>query len=294
MHGGPPQNGRGALPSSQDNPTRRSARLQESSQHSEVRDLQNRLDGFQRQNQSLKAKLEMCRNRLQGCQDKNRENEQRLDFYLAAIQDKSLECHELKDKMEELEQASAGNQGTGWSLRNILPGPACSQKPDNDELENLRAKLARRETYIASLQDEIRTLNQRMERQAQQMQAQTIEFAQELDDVRKKALVKVPKLSDTEIQGEWKTIGCLIRQFILKYLRDPLDLPTIGYLAQRDLFKWLPDMVRTLQFPMLRPAIMESWIWHFLCFRVFDSQSHLWAGSVGTTFSSVGDQIRGE
>ncbi|KAL2257317.1 hypothetical protein VTK26DRAFT_339 [Humicola hyalothermophila] len=52
---------------------------------------------------------------------------------------------------------------------------------------------------------------------------------------------------------------------------------------------WCPARHRVRQ--ILKIAL-EAWIWHFLCFRVFDSHSLLWAGELGRDFSIQSERIR--
>ena len=221
--------------------------------------------------------------------------------YQIVIEDKSLECRALKQKVEVLEKEIASvNQGSGWSkIGNILPSRSRGRdaQPEDDEFGKLRTRFARQKDFNASLQAEILKLQQQAKQakqQDQQRQTQITGLVQELDETKKKTLVKAPKISDTEIQGEWKTIGGLIRQFVFKYLRGPLSSSAIQELAQLEQFHWLPDIARTLQSPLFRPIVWESWIWHFLCFRIFDAQSSVWAGQVGVAFSTPCEQIRGE
>ncbi len=206
--------------------------------------------------------------------------------YRIVNQDKSLECNSLQEKVDGMEKQIAS--------ANLLPALRRSQQLEDDELAKLRMKFARQKDFISSLQTENLKLHQQTKQQAQQMQAQITEFAHELDEAKRDTLVRVPKISDTEIQGEWKAIGCFIRQFVMNYLQGPLHSSAIEGLAQLEQFHWLPDIVRTLQSPVLRPIVMESWIWHFLCFRIFDSKSSVWAGKVGAAFSTPCEQIRGE
>ena len=218
--------------------------------------------------------------------------------YQVVNEDKSLECRALKQKMEVLEKQIASlNQGSGWhKIGNMLPSRSRGRdaQPEDDEFGKLRTRFARQKDLNSSLQAEILKLQQQAKQQAQQMQTQITEFAQDLDETKKETWVKAPKVSDTEIQGEWKTIGGLIRQFVLKYLRGPLSSLAIQELAQLEQFHWLPDIARTLQSPLFRPIVWESWIWHFLCFQIFDAQSSVWAGQVGVAFSTPCEQIRGE
>ncbi len=218
--------------------------------------------------------------------------------YKLVIEESTSECRGLRQEMKVLKtQIASVNQASGRpKVGNIL-----SSKPkgrdaqhEDDELGKLRTRFARQQDFISSLQGEIRKLQQQTKQQAQQMQNQFTEFVQELDEAKKQSLVKAPKFSDTDIQGRWTTIGGLIRQFVLKYLRGPLDPSTTQELAELEEFRWLPDIMRMLQSPIFRPVAMESWIWHFLCFRIFDSKSSVWAGQVGVAFSTPCEQIRGE
>ncbi|KAK4154994.1 hypothetical protein C8A00DRAFT_13908, partial [Chaetomidium leptoderma] len=157
----------------------------------------------------------------------------------------------------------------------------------------LREKLARYKRHLRDLAAENRELHQRTTTQARQLQAQSSGFAQELDDLKSKAFVKCAKVSDTEVQGKWKTLGFSIRQFVMSHFPVALDRQTVQLLAPMEEFMWLPEMATTLQTPMVCHIVLESWIWHFLCFRVFDSHSDFWAGEVGKTLNTQCDQLRG-
>lgn len=56
---------------------------------------------------------------------------------------------------------------------------------------------------------------------------------------------------------------------------------------------WLPELAMALQAPMPYQVTLETWIWHLLCFRIFDSHSLFWAGEVGKTFRIQCDELRG-
>ncbi len=249
-----------------------------------AQDLLNKRDEIQQDNQWLEGEIKRQRDVI--C------------AYKFVIEDKSSECRTLKKEVEVLKQQIASvNQGSGWpKTGNILSSKSRGRdaQPDDDELGKLRTRFARQKDFISSLQGEILKLQQQTKQQAQRMQTQITGLIQELDEAKKKTWVKAPKVSDTEIQGKWTTIGGLIRQFVLKYIRGPLDPSSTQELAQLEQFHWLPDIMRMLRSPILRPVALESWIWHFLCFRIFDSQSSVWAGKLGVAFSTSCEQIRGE
>jgi hypothetical protein len=248
-----------------------------------VHELQTQVGNLTRENASLKEDIEAYEETLSG--------------YRVTIEDKCAECVELREEVESLKKhISSANQGGGWSqtLSSLLPRSKDAEKNQDEQLAKLQEKLARYRKFASNLESENLQLRQKTAQQEQQIQDQVIEFARELDEMKRETSIEVPTIPDTEIQGEWKSLGCLIRQFIMKHLGGPLDLSTVQQAAQTKTFCWLPEMAKALQSPLLRPIVLESWIWHLLCFGVFDSQSTFWAGDIGKSFSVPCDQIRGE
>ncbi|KAK4110218.1 hypothetical protein N656DRAFT_830865 [Canariomyces notabilis] len=145
---------------------------------------------------------------------------------------------------------------------------------------------------VTELRNELGQLKQTNMQQAKQIRTQTADFSRELEELKSKAFFTAPKVSDTEIMKKWKVLGFSIRQFISSYLSGPLDPPTLRLLEQKQEFRWLPHIATTLQLPILRPILFESWIWHFLCFRVFDLRSSLWGGEAGKLLGSSSEIIR--
>ncbi|KAL2016083.1 hypothetical protein VTK56DRAFT_4290 [Thermocarpiscus australiensis] len=152
--------------------------------------------------------------------------------------------------------------------------------------------MAEYDDVVRKLRTENRELQRGVAEQARHIQTQTMGFAEELDRLRSQAFVDAPKVSDSEIQAQWRNLNFSIRQFVSRYLPGSLGGPTVQRLAQQEIFKCLPDMEKTMQLPLLCPVILESWIWHFLCIRLFDSHSDFWAGDIGQAFSKMCDQTR--
>lgn len=218
-----------------------------------------------------------------------------LHGYRQVMDDKSSECTDLKRQLEEMGQTTAShNRGSSWSFSNLLPGTRESHKPESSIVNELRNNLDECKRKIQDLEAENRNLQHRTTEQAKHLQTQSTKFAQELDDLRSKTVVKGAKVSDTEIQSKWKTLSFSIRQFVSSHFPAVVELQTILLLAHNETFKWIPEMALTLQTPMVCHMALESWIWHYLCFRVFDSHSDFWAGEIGKKFGDQCDQMRGE
>jgi hypothetical protein len=147
--------------------------------------------------------------------------------------------------------------------------------------------------YIVQQDVEISRLLGESSEQKKRLQEQTIDFSRELKDLKNKQLVKAPSISDSEVQGEWKALDFEVRQFVAKYLQDPLDQISVQRLGQLEYFKWLPEMTKTLGSPFLCNIALRSWIWHFLCFRIFDTQSGFWSGDMGKASNVLNDQVIG-
>lgn len=266
--------------------TRRSQRLQHNNQHTEGPSPQ--------QVQQLRARLSEAMKDIRALKEENEDHKRVHESYRDVIEDKSHECAQLKLRIGELEkQLASATQGSGWPLRNLMTRSRSTQKTEHEELEKLRSKLDQHKNIESALQIRNRELREK-DHQIRQLQAQITEFAQELDSAKSKVFINVPQISDTEVQTEWKALGCLIRQFVLKHLRGPLEPSVIQELANIETFCWLPESARTLHVSLLRPIVLESWIWHFLCFKIFDSGSEVWAGEIGRAFSGPCDQIRCE
>jgi hypothetical protein len=223
-----------------------------------------------------------------------------LDNYRGAFNDKGLECVSLRDQLEsskkQVASAIQSAQRSGWpiSLSNIFQRQKDNQKFEQNVITELQTKLAESEHDIRSLQAENIKLRNRTTEQERRMHKQTAEFAQDLQDIRSKELLKATKLSDTEILRRWKALGFTVRQFISSHLPESVDGSTVQHLSQLEEFKWLPKMKDTLQIPLLCPTALESWIWHFLYIQIFDSHSEFWAGQIGKAFGIQCDQIRSQ
>ncbi|KAK4233973.1 hypothetical protein C8A03DRAFT_19048 [Achaetomium macrosporum] len=172
-------------------------------------------------------------------------------------------------------------------------GDSYSEPRDDGRVEdNMRRKIAEYEDRILQLKAENTRLLQKSSEQENRLRAQTTEFARELEEIRSKQLIKTPSTCDSEVQGEWKALDFEVRQFVSNYLRDPLSLSTVRRLEQLEIFKWLPEMSKTLRSPFVCNIVLQSWVWHFLCFRIFDAHSVFWAGDIGKGFSVLSQQIR--
>lgn len=214
--------------------------------------------------------------------------------YRDVLEDKTLQCAELKSRLEELEQKLAAKQGTGWGLGHFLPASWEGQRPYETDTAKLRKETDGYEQGMRRLVAENDRLQQQMSEQQRQMDAQTAEFAQELEAIKSRHFINVPKVTDTAIRSDWEALGFSIRQFVAKYLPDSLDLPTVQQLAQDNTFSWLPQMSKTLQSSMLCPILLGSWIWHFLYIRIFGPSSKFWAGSIGKGLRMQYEKLYGE
>ncbi|GAB1319159.1 hypothetical protein MFIFM68171_09369 [Madurella fahalii] len=218
-----------------------------------------------------------------------------VDCYRKITDDKSLECVDLKRRLQNLEQQLApANQASGWALGSLFLKPRDSQRPNNEEVVELRMTVVKYENAIRQLKNETHQLREKATRQAEHIRIQTSRFSRELDELRNNAfLIKAPTMSDTEIVAKWKALGFSIRQFISNYVLGSLTLPKAQQLAQAEPFRWLPKAAKTLQLHFLRHAALESLIWHFLCFQIFDLHSRFWAGEAGEVLGREYDRIRG-
>ncbi|KAK4035110.1 hypothetical protein C8A01DRAFT_18158 [Parachaetomium inaequale] len=157
------------------------------------------------------------------------------------------------------------------------------------ELQAENYKLQRRaadcERKIGELGAENCKLQRKDAERKEQMQLQTTRFAAELKAIRNKDFVNIPNLSDAAVQGNWRTLCFSVRQFVSIHLPESLDLSTIEALAGSEAFSWLPNASKTLQAPLFCPILLESWVWHFLCIRIFDPSSTYWAGEEGKTWA---------
>jgi hypothetical protein len=198
----------------------------------------------------------------------------------------SVDCNGLRAELTQLGQnnASPGHRS----------GSGDNQKLDYELTAKLQRKIAESEDRVRKLEAQNAQLLQKTAAQQNHIQAQTAKFARELEDVRGSALIKAPKVSDSEIQGKWKALGFAVRQFVTKSLPESLDFPTVQHIVQQEEFNWLPEISKTLRYPFLCNIVLESWVWHFLCFRILDSHSNFWAGDIGKGFNMLKDRIGGE
>jgi hypothetical protein len=119
------------------------------------------------------------------------------------------------------------NQGLGWRLTNFFSGSGDSQGPTDREIIRLRTAMAEKEKEIQNLRCELSRLEQVTAEQEKRIQTQTAEFSSELEELKSKAFLRAPKVSDTEITAKWKALCFSIRQFISSYLSGQLDPPTL-------------------------------------------------------------------
>lgn len=221
---------------------------------------------------------------IQALKNKIHRREEMILIYRATIEDKALECMNLKAQLPSLRDDIA-NQGSSWSFINFPSRVFDGERAENKEIADLRLNIAQRDESIEQLKAENDKLRRKTAEQSKHIQNQTIEFSQEMEVLRNKISVNVPKISDTEIQNEWRSLGFVIRQFIAAYLPSSMDLAGARRLVELEDFRWVPQIKKTLQAPTLCPIVFESWIWHFLCFRIFDSGSEVWAGETGRMLS---------
>ncbi|KAK3294583.1 uncharacterized protein B0H64DRAFT_190626 [Chaetomium fimeti] len=208
------------------------------------------------------------------------------------LERKSTECNFLEQNvrglMEKLNTVNTA-QNQGWSL-NMFSGTRNSDRAAEQLITELKTKLANDEWKIGGLQAENHKLQSEVAEHQKQLQLQTSQFSGELEAIKSNIFVNVPSLSDTAIQGKWGALCFSVRQFVSVHLPESLDLPTIQGLADVEHFDWLPDTL--LRTPLLCPILLESWVWHFLCIRIFDSRSKHWAGEEGKILGILCDRFR--
>jgi uncharacterized coiled-coil protein SlyX len=249
---------------------------------------------LKRENESLRNEIDKLGERTKTLSEKNETLRQDFRYVRRAVEIKSVECAELRDKAAHLEKLQSANQSSGWSLPNFLPGTKSGNTAAENTIAELETKVAGYERKIKELEAHTSQLEQQTAEQKKSMQVQTARFAQELEVIRNKTATNTPSLSDTDIQGRWSALGFSVRQFVSNHLPESLDPATIQFLAELKQFNWLPQMAKTLQVPLLCPILLESWIWHFLCFRIFDSCSKVWAGEEGKILGVLCERIRGQ
>ncbi|KAK3294585.1 uncharacterized protein B0H64DRAFT_443651 [Chaetomium fimeti] len=245
------------------------------------------------ENERLEAENQILREQNEELMETKTSLRRGLDDLGRVVEDMGQKSGRPKESIDKMRQPTAAtNQDSGWFPRNLFRNTGNSQVSRDTGVNALLTENTKCKKRIQELTAENREMSQTVAEQASQIRKQRAEFAQELDDLRDKAFAKGVKLSDTEIQTKWKMLGFSIRQFVSEYFPEPLDGHTAHLLAQKRLFTWLPQPAMTLQAPMLYQVTLESWIWHFLCFRIFDSHSSFWAGEVGKAFRIQCDQFR--
>ncbi|KAH6856362.1 hypothetical protein B0I37DRAFT_443043 [Chaetomium sp. MPI-CAGE-AT-0009] len=246
------------------------------------------------ENERLKGEKEELKGQNEELMEENASLSSALGDLQREFQDMVSRNHNLKNKIEEMRQATTGgDQGSvSWFLRNAVRSTRNNQVSRDAGVSALLTETTKYKKRVQELTAENREMSQRVAEQAIQIQKQRTEFAQELDDLMHKAFAKGARVSDTEIQTKWKTLGFSVRQLVSEYFPEPLDSHTAQLLARQELFKWLPEPAIVLQAPMLYQVALESWVWHCLCFQIFDSHSSFWAGEVGKAFRIQCDGFR--
>jgi hypothetical protein len=238
---------------------------------------QNKLEELERKNERLaKENTELV--------EEHGSLRQNVKSLMRSLELKSVECNGLRAKLEQVGQnnnAPPGHRSGSGDNKNLNYGPTAK----------LQQKIAEYEDRVRKLEVQNAQLLQRTSAQDNHIQSQTAKFARELGDIRSSELIRAPKVSDSEIQGKWKALGFAVRQFVSKYLPDSLDFQTVQRIAQKEEFKWLPEMSKTLRHPFLCNIVLESWVWHFLCVQILDSHSNFWAGDIGRSFNMLKDRV---
>lgn len=235
--------------------------------------------------EELEQRNEMLGERNDELVEENRLLRRDVKSLMRSIELKSIESSGLRNKLVQLGQngASGGQRSGSGDNQNLDYGPTAE----------LQQKIAEYEDHVRNLEAQNTQLLRNASDCESHIQSQTAQFARELEDIRGNDF-RAPKVSDSEIQGKWKALGFAVRQFVSKHLPESLDLPAVQHIAQQEEFKWLPEISKTLRYPFLCSIVLESWVWHFLCFRIFDSHSEFWAGDIGQGFSMLKDRVESE
>ncbi|KAH6632065.1 hypothetical protein F5144DRAFT_649466 [Chaetomium tenue] len=254
------------------------------------------------ENKMLKGEIERLKRGQERLREQNEELVKTKISMRTALRNFHGEIGELRSRNRSLEnkikemrlEITDTSQGSASSIFARFRGTRLGNSPvfRDTEVSALREEATEYKKRNQELATENRNMVRKIGEQAKQIQKQRTEFARELDDLTSKAFAKCARLSDTEIQAKWKTLGFSIRQFVSEYFSEPLCGHAAQLLAQQTEFSWLPEPAVTLQTPMLYQVALESWIWHLLCFRIFDSHSFFWAGEVGQAFTVQCDQFR--
>jgi FtsZ-binding cell division protein ZapB len=236
-------------------------------------------------NEDLKQANEALRARNKKLEERNKALHQDISSLKRVVELEAAECKELRARLDQLEQTSASHPRSASESpkkREIKPSAGWQEKIDGYK--------RRFQELVA---ENSRLLHQTSE-QENLIRAQTTSFARELEATRGAGFVKMQRISDTEIQSKWKALCFAVRQFVTTHLPEALDLKTVQVLLQQQEFKWLPEAAKTLQSPVFCSIILESWVWHFLCFRIFDCCSSFWAGELGKELCALNERVGGE
>lgn len=244
------------------------------------------------ESQRLRSRLNHAERAIELLRGDNQNLRKQNQGYRATIEDMSQHNVALQAKVEELEQrtASSGEDPIhvvkSW-LATLQNGHLARFK----EIKSLHKILAEETDELLNLRVENKELKFRLSHQ----EASIVGFTQELDELRDRTTVQAPDVSDSVIQAEWDSLNSRIRQFVSKYLQGgSLDTSAWARIGQQNAFSWLPYKDKILRSGMIRPVILESWIWHSLYISIFGAQSEVWAGEAGKTFRISWDQVRGE
>lgn len=129
------------------------------------------------------------------------------------------------------------------------------------------------------------------------MRIQTIKFGQELNKAKSQGSLEIPKVSENEIQNQWKQLCFLVRQLVDNYLPKSLHFRAVEKSWARSSYAPMvlrPEFKHHLQSPMFCPVLLESLIWHCLYFEVFYPGAKSWAGRIGAKFIQQSQNILGK
>jgi len=244
----------------------------------------------------LKEQEEEHQETIAECEEQIKAHKITIKSYRLTFEDKGQETSELKQTIKDLEtQLAAGNRGSQWRLANVLPG----SKVADQKLEQLSKEFKMKEEdykkQIQILQDQKTTLAHNANIAKQKLQNESAKFVKELQELQGMDTFKKIKVSDTEIQQQWKALAFLVRQFVSTHLpdffstQDLHELNAQGVLAST--MGLCADPHSILQSPVACPKLLECVIWHFLYVNIFSVKSKFWAGKVGRSASLNNDNI---
>lgn len=256
--------------------------------------------------QRLRIKYADAQYAIEGLQKENemlrKENESRrqiIDSYRGPLNNNRLEevLAHVRSGMDNLMQHHSPQQGSAWPglsmLRPFHSKRSDIQKPEDDGITQLQRQAAAYQGRVKKLEAENLQPQHAIAEYKRQVQSQTAGFAEELEAIRNNGFMS-PKISDSEIQRKWSELHFSVRQFLATYIPDSLDPGRVLQLSQDENFCWLPEMTKTLQAPSVCSLVLQSWVWHFLCVKIFHSHSEFWAGAIGKSLGIQFDEIRGQ